>query len=323
VTARPDKDYAAWLAGARLVLGRAPAACFFAAVLAPPAACRKAPPPLLPATTAPAATLVGDPADWSTTARIVRETATTVRCLDRSTRAGHARAIGGDPARAEDVNVSDGSVAPADIDLTVLATGGCPWLAPDGKRIVYNAMFEGRRSVMHAFSPDGRNASPLFGGDAFGWASNDAAIVSADGARAALLAAPGALRLLPAAVDPSARLVAVATGSAELAPIYRSGDGTLVDRHDRGSLRRIRSLRLSLVAAAAAFDGQDTRLGLAVTERGDGVWVHWQDGASPRRVGRLPGESIAHAVVIGDRLVLATTWKGGARLRVAPAKSAP
>lgn len=281
--------------------------------------CRKPAPPSPPAAQAPAEiAIAGNAAPWTESARVVREFATPLRCLDRSPAAGRVRVIVGDPPRADDVSLSDGATTPAPIAATALA-GGCPRLAPGGKSVAFESVVEGRAMIMHASSPDGQGAKPFYRGTLLGWTLGGEAVVTADGLRAALVAVNGAMRALPAPVGPPARLLAAAGGSDDIALVGSDDQRTLLRLHEARLLRETAVVSVPRSIAALVYDRRPRCFAFAVTEERDGVWIAWRDGARFERIGRLPGETIALAVAVGDELVLATSWSGGARLRVAPA----
>lgn len=113
------------------------------------------------ASTPPLLEITGRPADWTDVSRVLFTVQGRIRCLavlpDRVT----ARVIWGSPGQAEDVNISTGSHAPSPL-VPAAYKEGCPDLAPDGQRLLYQAYAEdGRAFAFVSTHPDGREGTPV------------------------------------------------------------------------------------------------------------------------------------------------------------------
>ena len=148
-------------------------------------------PRMATATTATAVRLeaVGEPVDWSRSARVVREIPGRVHCvamIDDKT----VRVVWGSPRRAEDVDLGSGERRVARLAPETFRVG-CPELSPNRKALLFTAQTQTGASEIRVSTPGGREArSVTSGADPLWLGGNDEFLYSVDSAHAAVFSLP-------------------------------------------------------------------------------------------------------------------------------------
>src|SRR5450631_864976 len=132
---------------------------------------------------------VGNPVDWSHSARVIREIPGRVHCfsvIDEKT----VRIVWGSPRRAEDVDVESGARRAARLAPDTFRFG-CPDLSPDRKALLFTAQTQAGASEIRLSSPDGRGATSVTSGaDPLWLGGNDEFLYSVDPSHAAVFSLP-------------------------------------------------------------------------------------------------------------------------------------
>src|SRR4051794_3444476 len=143
------------------------------------------------ATTATAVRLdaVGEPVDWSRSARVVRAIPGRVHCVamvDDKT----VRVVWGSPRRAEEVDLGSGERRVARLAPETFRVG-CPELSPNRKALLFTAQTQTGASEIRVSSPVGREArSVTSGADPLWLGGNDEFLYNVDSAHAAVFSLP-------------------------------------------------------------------------------------------------------------------------------------
>ncbi|HEY4188751.1 MAG TPA: protein kinase [Polyangia bacterium] len=139
----------------------------------------------------------GTAADWSKGSTKLASLGGNLHCYAAVEGGAKVRVIWGTPRKAEDIDVTTGGRAPADL-LPETYLDGCPALSPDGKSLLFEKGSETGSHVFLSRSPNGAAAKQLVRGSEPQWLPNGQEIVFAVDARhAAMFSIPtGDLSLL-------------------------------------------------------------------------------------------------------------------------------
>jgi tRNA A-37 threonylcarbamoyl transferase component Bud32 len=110
--------------------------------------------------TPPLLEIVGEPADWTHTSRVLGEIPDRVRCAVPLPDHRNVRIVWGRPPRAEDIDTMTGRRTASPIVPSAYAEG-CPDLSPDGKLLYQGHTPDKRAFAFLADNPEGRDALPI------------------------------------------------------------------------------------------------------------------------------------------------------------------
>jgi hypothetical protein len=259
--------------------------------------------------------IVGEPADWTSTSRVLGEIPDRVRCVVPLPDHDTVRLVWGRPPHAEDLDTKTGRRVPSPIVPDAYAEG-CPDLSSDGKQLVYQGHTgDGRAFAFVAENPEGRDAvavvptaepshlsDPRWLGDGRTFSYDidlrHIGIYSVETKRSTVV---------PSAEFSGAAIFRWTTGNTLFVGESLARAETLFVGFDGDTLTETTRFRVPLSILNLVVEAPGRYLGVSLgTERTDSVVELQPERRLARRVGFIPGQHVRSLSWARDRIFFAS-----------------
>jgi serine/threonine protein kinase len=257
------------------------------------------------------ASLVGESADWTRSARPVARLSGGRSCVYRTKDPAMIRVIWGQPPRGEEIDVRTGQVSQWPLALDMLSSRDCPQWTANGDAVVFNKDVDGRPQLMLSRQSDGSEAADLTQGYAPRWlpAGQEIAI-GIDRRRAAVSNLHGFTTILPDAARPEESLYSISVNDAgtRIGVLYRdfrsNSSAVVIYEHPTGKL--LRRLEVPMPAWTLNLQAGTDAAEMVVEEAGQQSLVKVADTALLSRIGTMGHSALVDSFqVAGGRLLSA------------------